>query len=100
VPRLRHEAWLTLHPTARAASAALTSGKFRIFENSKLPAECPRKCSPWPPDHSRVDVLHPDGSVSEGVRYRHPDFWEWPPLYGQLGRTVIGWRMHEPGEPK
>lgn len=54
----------------------------------------------WPPDRSRVDVLHPDGSVSEGVRYRHPDFWEWPPLFGQLGRTVDGWRMHAPGEPK
>lgn len=47
----------------------------------------------WPPDGSRIDVLHPDGSVSVGMLYRHWDLILCPPLYGPLGRTVVGWRL-------
>jgi hypothetical protein len=52
--------------------------------------------STWPPDGAAVDVLHPDGTVSEGVRYEHAGLWLWPPLYGILGRDIVGWRAHPP----
>jgi hypothetical protein len=49
--------------------------------------------STWPPDGAAVDMLHPDGTVSEGVRYEHAGMWLWPPPGGRLRRDIVGWRL-------
>lgn len=76
---------------------------FEVRAITLTPATLPPGWSPyasptWPPDCSTIDVIHPDGSVTRGVRYRHWDLLSWPPLGGSLGRDVVGWRLNNGGD--
>jgi hypothetical protein len=51
----------------------------------------------WPPDGATVDVLHPDGTVSEGVRYEHAGVWRWH--HHQALSLVAAWFLTQEARP-
>lgn len=56
------------------------------------PGWTPYAAPTWPPDGSRIDVLHPDGSATLGCWYRHWDMVEQPRGW-PVRAKVVGWRV-------